>query len=108
MGRGECSFKEKVTAAHEAGYCGMVVANDQDGAPHAFYGRLELPDMTADSDYNDEEVGIPAWIVTKNSGDRIFTYAQTGTVLLDAQDWKRKPAIGQAQDDDFGVRDHQV
>lgn len=106
--RGDCSFREKVSAAQELGYCGLIVANEEDGAPHPFYGRLELPDMSAEPDGSDAEIGIPAWIVSKSTGDVIFDRLQTGTVLADVRDFERKPAIGQAQEDIFGVRDHQV
>lgn len=106
--RGECFFQVKVHAAHEAGYCGLLVANEDDGLPHPHYGRLELPDMTAGLDLDDSAVGIPAWLVAKGTGDAIFDRLQTGAVLLDAQDLEKKPAIGQAQEDNFGVRDHQL
>lgn len=84
------------------------MANDEDGAPHPHYGRLELPDMTAGLDTDDEAVDIPAWLVTKSTGDVIFARLQTGAVMLDAQDFQTRTAIGQAQEDEFGVRDYQL
>lgn len=105
--RGECSFRDKVNAAHEAGYCGLLVANEEDGDPHPHYGRLELPDMTALPDWDDAAINIPAWIISKSTGDAIFARLQTGALIADARDWQRKPAIGQAQEDEFGIRDHQ-
>jgi hypothetical protein len=64
--------------------------------------------MTAGLDADDAAVGIPAWLVTKTTGDDIFSKLQTGAVLLDARDLNRRSAIGQAQEDEFGVRDYQL
>mmetsp|Transcript_145763 Transcript_145763/g.254331 ORF Transcript_145763/g.254331 Transcript_145763/m.254331 type:complete len:225 (-) Transcript_145763:53-727(-) len=100
---GGCSFEAKVLAAEALGYCGLLVANEDDGPPHPYYGLLELPDMTTQ---DDSKVGIPAWLVSKSAGDEIFQTLSSGAALVEARDDPRKPALGHAQQDLFGIRDH--
>eukprot|EP00442_Polarella_glacialis_P024505 CAMPEP_0115149654 /NCGR_PEP_ID=MMETSP0227-20121206/64581_1 /TAXON_ID=89957 /ORGANISM="Polarella glacialis, Strain CCMP 1383" /LENGTH=70 /DNA_ID=CAMNT_0002559887 /DNA_START=102 /DNA_END=314 /DNA_ORIENTATION=+ len=56
----------------------------------------------------DEGIGIPAWLISKDSGTALFAQLGSGAVFLQVQDDARKPPLGDFQADDFGVRDHQT
>uniref|UniRef100_A0A7S4SG55 PA domain-containing protein n=1 Tax=Alexandrium monilatum TaxID=311494 RepID=A0A7S4SG55_9DINO len=109
--RGDCAFHEKASAAQEAGYCGLLVANARAGPPHPYYGQLELPDMTAQSTgaisgIPDDQVGLPAWLLTKDTGDELFAQLRRGSVRVEVRDDVPKPPLGSGQEDEFGLREH--
>lgn len=109
--RGECAFHEKAAAARERGYCGLLVSNLRAGPPHPYYGQFELPDMTAEGEgvvvgVPDSEVGLPAWLVSRDSGDSLVAQLQRGALLVEVRDETRKPPLGNGQEDDFGLREY--
>mmetsp|Transcript_26172 Transcript_26172/g.72004 ORF Transcript_26172/g.72004 Transcript_26172/m.72004 type:complete len:237 (-) Transcript_26172:68-778(-) len=109
--RGGCAFREKAAAAQEAGYCGLLVVNKRAGPPHPYYGRMELPDMTAEgrdvpSGFSDASVGLPAWLIAQSSGDALLRRLARGAVLVEVRDVERKPPLGHGQEDEFGLREH--
>jgi len=108
--RGGCTFYQKALIAHEAGFCGLLVANVRSGVPvHRTYGLVELPDMTAEPEALDSSVMTPAWSISKAAGDAIYSFfLANGTVLVQALDDPQKTALGSFQADEFGVRDHQT
>mmetsp|Transcript_61086 Transcript_61086/g.134349 ORF Transcript_61086/g.134349 Transcript_61086/m.134349 type:complete len:227 (+) Transcript_61086:107-787(+) len=106
--RGACDFRVKVQVAVAAGYCGLLVANKVAGAPHAYYGHFELPDMTAEPFVAEADVGIPAWLCTRNTGDALFARLKKGVVQVEVRDSARKPPLASGQSDSFGLRDLQV
>jgi len=115
--RGECPFYMKAQVAKQRGYCGLIVANFREGPPHRYYGRLELPDMTAEfavssgsssssagrSGVSDSSVGLPAWLITKGLGDRLFAHLlPAGMVTMEVEEEARKLPLGSGQHEDVG------
>lgn len=80
--RGQVTFNEKITRAVAAGAIGVVVANNQQGAPIK---------MGTDTDFP-----IPAIMVTKSDGDKIkaaLTAGQQATIVFKTDTKIEKPEL---------------
>jgi len=93
--------------AAERGYCGLVVFNRRSGVPPPAVGILELPDMTAGRE-RDENVAVPAWLVSKEDGLALLSALASGTLQAEVIEQERKPPLWIAQADSFGIRDYQL
>merc|ERR1712048_519427 len=97
--RGRCTFREKASRAHRAGYDAIVVIDHQ-ANPYLDV----LPGMTAET--RDHEIEIPGWMVSKAAGNALLTTLSvtptTGGPTLQVEDVRRKPKLSNYQSDIFG------
>eukprot|EP00444_Apocalathium_aciculiferum_P000825 CAMPEP_0183411056 /NCGR_PEP_ID=MMETSP0370-20130417/20034_1 /TAXON_ID=268820 /ORGANISM="Peridinium aciculiferum, Strain PAER-2" /LENGTH=231 /DNA_ID=CAMNT_0025593977 /DNA_START=14 /DNA_END=709 /DNA_ORIENTATION=+ len=96
--RGLCSFRQKALMAYQAGYSAVIVANTMPG-----YGNV--PDMTAEPEFANANMEVPAWALTQADGQELRLWlVSDNSIRLEVEDVPRWPAFGYNQEDVFGLR----
>jgi len=95
VARGACSFEAKARAAAGRGFAGLLVVDFR-------ADDAQLPDMAA---LGEADVPVPAWVVPSAEGETLRALAaEDPVVIVDVDDVVRKPRLGSAQSDSYGVR----